>query len=149
MKILLQTLFFAFLAFSVTSCDDDDEEMMEPTATVCTQASTFLVDGAEICATGTFTLGNGTSTAVTLVGDNNEGISIVVLGAGAQPFAIPAGNASYTSADGTTFTSTSGGLFTVTDNASTLDATFSFDATSTSGSTVSITTGVITDLPMR
>jgi hypothetical protein len=150
MKILLQTLFFAFLAFSITSCDDDDDETMEPnppTTTVCTQAATYLVDGVEICSSGSFTLGNGSSTAVNLVGANNELLSIVVLGAGEQAFAIPAGNASYTSADGTMFTSTSGGLFTVTQNSPTLDATFSFDAQSSGGATVSITTGVIVGLP--
>ncbi len=146
MKLLLQTLIFSFLAFSITSCDKDDDM---GGATVCAKAVTFMVDGVEVCATGTYTLGNGTSTAVTLVGDNGEGLTIIVLGAGAQPFAIPTGNAGYTSADGAAYTSTSGGLFTVTDNAETMDATFSFDAASSSGATVSITAGVMTDLPKR
>jgi len=44
------------------------------------------------------------------------------------------------------YISTSGGMLTVTDNTTTMDAAFSFDAATTSGETISITAGVVTDL---
>lgn len=144
MKLFLHTLLFCLAAISITSCDKDDDTM-EPIS--CDKAVTFSVDGTEACATGTFTLGTGSSTAINLVVDGGTVLSIAVLGGGVQTIAIPAGGARYITADGTVYSSTNGGILDVTDNASTLDATFNFDAASPDGSTVSITSGVIVDLP--
>lgn len=146
MKLIFQTLLFCFLAFTITSCDNDDDGVMDPMITECDKAVTFTIDGTEACATGTFTLGNGSSTTLNLVVDGGATIVIGVLGAGEQTFAIPAGNALYTSADGTLYASTAGGLLVVTDNDPTMSATFNFDAATTAGETVSISAGTVVGL---
>jgi len=113
---------------------------------VCAKAVTFDAAGTEVCATGTFTLGNGTTTTLNLIGDGGETLVIGVSGAATTTYAIPVGNGLYTAADGKLYISTSGGMLTVTDNTTTMDAAFSFDAATTSGETISITAGVVTDL---
>jgi len=146
MKLIFHTLFFSFLAFTISSCAAEDDGL-EPTPPGVDKAVSFMLDGTEACATGTFTLGNGNSTTLNLVVDGGATIVIGVLGAGEQTFAIPAGNALYTSANGTLYASTAGGLLVVTDNDPTMDATFSFEAATPDGSaSVSITAGVVTDL---
>jgi len=141
MKLIFHSLLFSLLAFTITSCDDE-EPMME----ACAKAVTFTVGTTEACATGTFNLANNSFTSINLAVDGGGSLVITVVGAAVQPFAIPAGNAVYTNADGTIYSSTAGGMLDVTDNADTMDATFSFDAESTDGATVSISSGVIVDL---
>lgn len=141
MKLIFQTLLFCFLAFSITSCDDDDEMTV-----ACAKAVTFLVGSTEACATGTYNLASNSFTSLNLAVDGGGALVITVVGAGEQAFAIPAGNAVYTSADGTIYSSTAGGMLNVTDNTETMDATFSFEAASSDGATVSITSGVVVDL---
>lgn len=114
-------------------------------AAECNKPVTFLLDGVEACATGTFNPGVGSSTAMNLVIDGGAALSLVTQG-GIQRVTIPAGAATYTSADGTVYSSTSGEL-DVSDNATSLDATFFFDAANAAGETISITAGVVVDLP--
>jgi len=146
MKLFVHTLLFSLLAFGFTSCDKEDDSSMEAS---CDKEVTFKIDGTEICASGTFviTTSLGTFTTINLESDGGEKLVISVTGGAATTYALGAGNGVYTDASGTQYLSTTGS-FIVSDNASTMDATFNFEASTSDGtSSVSVTAGIVTDLP--
>lgn len=140
-------LFLGLLAAtSLIGCDDDDPSDV---ANNCQREAAFEIDGEGICATGTFVL-SASTTSITLTGENNETLSIMIDGTEEDTYTIPVGRAVYIDRNGEAFASTEGGTIDIRDNVSDMDASFSFSASSvTSGTTVEVTNGVIEDLPSR
>lgn len=140
----LKTSAFLLLSFCLAfaGCDKDDPNDTTPN---CFLEAAFKAGDLAICASGS---SNQTiqSLSISLRGEEGETLSIVVLGTNASRYAIPAGNATYTDLSGKSFASTSGGTIEFTSIDGEFDGSFSFDATSSTGETISITEGVFENL---
>lgn len=131
----------------LVACDDDDpSDLVE----ACRLEVAFLVDGDGRCMTGFATTENFgmTVTNIALTGVERELLTFTIAELAEGDNDIPEASASYTDPTGRLYTSLPGGLLTVTDLDSDLDADFSFRAVE-GVDTVEIARGVIENLGFR